>query len=232
MNDPTGAPPSAGKKTSLLIGVLVGGVLLCLCCLLFGIVGIVFRERIPGISTLFATSTPQFTPTPEGIRYDNARLGIHLYYPMEWYVQDFHLFGNAVAFTSLPDLLDLDSPPRDAVALVIVRDREFWDGAFGEDYDVSPQMDLLDAMTEEFVGDDVEVLKSASIEEVGGYPGARALYKVDEGDPHLLNFGILISLSGDVPTFIMFVVAEPVWSQAEPVLEGVLSTLRIDPFLP
>lgn len=229
---PESAPETPKKKNNLVIGLLVGGVLLCLCCILVLVAGYVFRQQIPFVSNLFATATPTFTPTPEGNRYDNTSMGIHLYYPREWFVENVPDMGNAVAFVSSPDLIDTGDFPPDSFAFVIIRNTEVMEEMSFEEGDTSSPLGLMDMMYDFFIYDEDSVVEYPAVRDVGGYPGAQAIYRVDQFEDYLFIEGILVSMSGDLPTFIIYLVAEPAWPEIQPLFEDLLDTLRIDPTMP
>lgn len=225
-------PTEKKKKNTTLIALVIAGVLFCLCCLLVLVAGYVFRQQIPFVSDLFATATPTFTPTPEGIRYDNTGMGIHLYYPREWYLEYVPDLGNAIAFVSSPDLIDSGDYPSDAVAFIIIRDRDFWLEASSEGGDTSSPLGIIDMMYEFFVYDEDAVLEYPAVRDVAGYPGAQAIYELDIYEDYPFIYGLLVSMSGDFPTLIIYLVAEPAWPEAQPLIEELLDTLRIDAVMP
>ena len=196
-------------------------VLFILCCLVLLVVGFLFKNDIPVVKDWFPT------PTPESIRYDNDLLGIHLYYPPEWFVSAYEkgdfLLTYHVDFLSSPDLLELDIFPFDGVYLSILRDPEFLYYAFEDDFDPTSSIDIMRVFMEDYATGEYTTIEPVTSGTLAGYQAVTTLLwaTVDGISGYR---GVQVIMSGDVPTFIIYNVGEAVWMTARPKIDGMLST--------
>ncbi len=231
------AQAPAKKKTGLTFAILVLVLLICLCASALLLAGFLFRDQVPFLSDLFATSTPTltltptFTPTPECILYDQPSLGIHLCRPGGWVI-NYDPIEELLIISPLPDLFpDMDFPAG-GVAVVIMRDQESILAAAEEGFDVTSVQDLHYALTLFLELEDDQAMEPFEHEDVAGYPGGRSLYLLEDEFPFNVVVGLAVSVSGDLPTFIITMVDESVWEANRPIIEAILDSLVIDPVMP
>ncbi len=113
---PPPPPPPQRSRKGLWIGLGIAAVVLCLCCALVVVVYI-FRQDIPGISSLFPS------PTPAGLSYTNPPAGISLTYPTTWHYSDSGdaTSGYSVILASSADILnDTSNAPLTGAAMAIL----------------------------------------------------------------------------------------------------------------
>jgi hypothetical protein len=231
----TQSPPK--KKTGLTIGILILSLLLCLCLFALLLGGFLYRDQIPFISGLFAsptstqTPTPTFTPTPQCIAYDDPVLGIHLCHPGGWVI-NYDPDEELLLLSPLADLSTTMDFPAGGVAVVIMRNQEFILSAAEEGYDVSSVQDIHYALTLYLELEDDQALEPFEHEDVAGYPGGRSLYLLEDAFPFNVVVGLVVSVSGDVPTFIITMADETVWEENRPIIEAMLDSVVIDPAMP
>ncbi|MEW6586242.1 MAG: hypothetical protein AB1442_11615 [Nitrospirota bacterium] len=228
---PQVSPPPAKKKTGLVIGILAVLLICCICLVAAGIGVYFYRDQIPGVSGLFATPTLAPTPTPEGVRYDSDRLGIHLYYPAGWYLEEDEE-DNIVAFISSPDILEAPEFPPNGAVFVLMRDRIILEGFQMEGVDVTSPAAILEYLPDMFGAEDMEEIEAPVLVQVAGYPGGRSLYVMDDGVQIRTVVGFAVAMSGDLPTIALFLVDETIWPATRPVMEDILSSLSIDAVIP
>jgi hypothetical protein len=222
---PQVSPPPAKKKTGLVIGIVIVLLLCCLCLVAAGIGAYFYRDQIPGVSGLFAT------PTPEGIRYDSPWLGIHLVYPTGWAIEESEE-DPKVAFFSSPDILDAPEFPPNGAAFVVWRGQDILLGFQMEGVDITSPAAILEYAPNMFGAENMEEIEAPTLGEVAGYPGGRSLYVMDDGVQIRTTVGFAVAMSGDVPTLVLYFVDEAIWPTTRPVIEGILSSLSIDPVIP
>ncbi len=223
---PLVTPPPAKKKTGLVIGISVAALLiLCLCLAAAGIGVYMYRDQIPGISSLFAT------PTPEGVRYDSAWLGIHLVYPTGWAIEESQE-DHTVAFFSSAEVIDADEFLPDSAIFVVLRDRSMLEGFQIIDVDITSPAAILEYLPELFGAENMEEIEAPVLGEVAGWPGGESLYVMDDGVQIRTVVGFAVAMSGDLPTLVLYLVDEAIWPATRPSINRILSTLSIDAVLP
>lgn len=217
---PPPPPPPQPRKTGLIIGI-VGGVLLLLCLCIAVISGVItFRDQIPGISSLFAT------PTPEGLPYANADLGIQLTYPYDWYVYDGEI-GIVIIATSQAAVEADTLAPADAFA-VIIREPDINAGMYSGVDMTSAESMLYGLVSQGMSGlTDATELDQQTGLTIGGYPAALSIYSYLGDDFRQLNY-LAVIISGDLPTTVLFTTSEEYLSTYRPMFDSILYSLTFD----
>jgi hypothetical protein len=110
-------PPPQRSRNGLWIGLAIGAVILCLCCIVI-IAGVYFfRTNIPILSNFLPS------PTSSGLLYNNPSIGISLTYPETWQYSETGdgSYGYQIIFASTADILNnSSSTPQSGAALAII----------------------------------------------------------------------------------------------------------------
>ena len=212
-------PPPQPRKTGLFVGIVVALVVVCLCVAVIAGV-IAFRDQIPLVSGLFAT------PTPEGIPYDNASLGIHLVAPLNWYIYDEET-GLVVVATSQSAIESDTTNPSDGFA-AILRDADINAGMYTEADLASPEnmLEALLAIGEIGLTDVIELDRQTGIV-VAGYPAASVTYSYQGDSFRQVNYVYFIE-SGSLPTTVLFTTSEAYLEIYRSTFDALLHSLTFD----
>ena len=224
---------SSRKRKGWNLALIVVLLLACLCAFLLLLGGYYLRDQIPFIAGLIATSTPSptFTPNPECILYDEPALGIHFCYPNGWHV--LHDAGTSgVAVSPIPDILDYPDFPENAVVVIFMRDEASLTVFTQEGFVIDSPEDLHNWLKSSMGEDSHEELEPFRLAEVAGYPGGRSLFLLKEQYAFNVVVGLNVSMSGEVPTFIISMVAESVWEENRPDTQAIIDSTVIDPVMP
>ncbi|HTX92000.1 MAG TPA: hypothetical protein VMC09_12370 [Anaerolineales bacterium] len=162
---PPPPPPPAPRKSrvGLWIGIILGVVAICLCVVIIGGVVWVNRTSIPGISSLFAT------PTPQGVYYSNSALGFSLYYPSGWVYNE--QGTDSVVFATSQAVLDAPDTPTEGAAIGFIVAHES-DLNLPSTVDASSPASILGALTNTVFAGNVQVLEGPTTYTLKSSPAA------------------------------------------------------------
>lgn len=213
---PPPPPPPQPRKTGLIVGIVAGLLALCLCVSVVAGV-IAFREQIPIISSFFPT------PTPDGIPYVSADLGLQIVYPYNWYLYDDEA-GLLVIATSEAAVAADTLSPSDGFAAVI-RDVDVNAGMY-YGLDITSAEDMLDSLLDQGTMNltDLTQIDRQDGLTIGGYPAARVIYTYLGDSFRQANYIVTI-LSGDVPTTVLFTTSEEYLGLYRPAFDSILDSL-------
>jgi hypothetical protein len=218
---PPPPPPPKKSRTGLTIGILAGLLVLCLCCLALLAVGYFERDRIPGLSRLFAS------PTPEGLHYTYPAMGISLTYPYNWvYSQESDTtvtFANSQAAIDSTDLL------AGSVGVVIVRDAGLLTGLPAGTDTSSPEAIVAAIFDPQqaFGEGSTTVLEPVRSFTLDGHPAASLAYSFQPTGSAADVFYLTLVLPEGTPVVAIAVCLESDWAQFRPVIDGLLASLSI-----
>lgn len=233
---PPPPPPPAKKKPSARVWIIVLGIFLALCCCAaLLIVGYAYRSSIPGVSALFATPTftpsptptstptPLPTPTPSDVSYRSSSMNFSLLYPEGWtYQEEYPL----VAFTPDEYILTSDAPMQTATILMIFRQTAAaWE--FPAAVDTTSPVAIVDYFITSIPCS--QTLWNTRAFQVDSEPAASFACLVTQGDPDYVTYLAAIT-PGDSILIIIGFSPQDVWSQNQPLFDGILGSMRIDPF--
>jgi hypothetical protein len=217
---PPPPPPPRKSKTGLIVGIVAGVLVLCLCCVAVGVVIYVERNNIPAISGLFAT------PTPQGVSYSSSSMNLSLYYPPSWTYEE---SDGAVVFATSQNVIDSSDFPASGAALAILRDESIL-SSLATGVDASSPEQILSALLDpnsSFFGDLGTVLEPVRSYVLGGNPAASAAYTfTSTGSPVLVGYFAVIVPAG-TPIIIIGICPQSEWATHHPTFDGILASMDI-----
>ena len=214
-------PPPQRSRKGLWIGLTIGAVILCLCCVLM--VGVYFfRQDIPVISDFFPA------PTPPGLFYDNPSVGISLTYPPDW---TFIEAGDAstgyeILFSSSPDYLNDQStlPQTGAVLAILTNTLPASDIPFT--VDTSSMNDVVDYIATNLFSDFSQSQNTKTFT-LSGYPAASGAF-TGTIDPGVRSAVYLIAvLRNEEILLFIGMCPQTEWAQHQPTFDSILNSVSI-----
>ena len=220
---PPPPPPPQKSRVGLIIGIVAGALVLCLCCAILGGVIYTQRKNIPFVSSLFPT------PTPVGVLYSNPAVGISLYYPPSWVYQDDETSSTVFLATSQA-VLDANSFPEGEAAMVLFHSATIFNG-MPDSVDTSSPEEVLKYMVSDTSGffptgaSEYEPVRAYSIQ---GNPAASAVYTItDSGTPY--NWYVVFIAFKDVPVLAVSISSTDTWASYRPTFDGILNSIGTQP---
>jgi hypothetical protein len=217
---PPPPPPPQRSRTGLWIGLGIGAVVLCLCCAL--VVGVyIFRQDIPGISSLFPS------PMPPGLSYTSPGAGISLTYPATWLYSESGdaATGYAILLASSADILNTSNAPQTGAAMVILTNA------------LQPS-DLSFTLNAGSMGDVVAYIATSDFTNMGqgqnlhtftlsGFPAASGVYTMTNANSSPAALYIIAVLRNSEIIVIISVCPQAEWSQHQPSFDSIVNSMTI-----
>jgi hypothetical protein len=213
---PPPPPPPRKSRTGLWVGIALGVVVLCLCPGIVGVVGWTYRTSIPGISSLFAT------PTPQGVYYNNSSLGISLYYPNGWVYEE-QGSGTIVFATSQEVLNSPDTLTSGAAMGFIIASADQL--SLPSDVDTTSPVSILNSFTQSSFSGNSTVLENTRAYTLGSYPAASTVLLIDDGSGSNFDGYMTVVLTNQQIAIVIGITAEGQVQQYRPTFDGMLSSL-------
>ncbi|HEY5157335.1 MAG TPA: hypothetical protein VII93_05160 [Anaerolineales bacterium] len=214
-------PPPQRSRKGLWIGLAIGAVVLCLCCIV--VVGVYFfRQNIPYISNFFPS------PTPTGLSYNNPAAGISLTYPANWQYSESGdaTSGYLIVFASSADVLnDSSNAPQTGAAMAILTN-------------VMKTSDVSFTVNAGSMGDVVDYIATNYFTNLSqgqnlrtftlsGYPAASGLYTATNatGSPSVAY--LIAVLRNDEIIMLFGVCPQTEWTQHQPTFDSIVNSASI-----
>jgi hypothetical protein len=215
-------PPPQRSRKGLWIGLAIGAVVLCLCCIVL-IVGVYFfGQNIPYISNFFPS------PTPTGLVYSNPAVGISLTYPATWQYSE---LGNAadgyiITFASSADILTNSSnAPQTGAAMAILTN-------------ALTTSDLSFTVNAASMGDVINYIATVFFTNVGqgqdlrtftlsGYPAASGVFTLPDDTGNPLTTYIIAVLRNEEIILFLGVCPQTEWAQHQPDFDSIVNSVSI-----
>jgi len=214
-------PPPQRSRKNLWIGLAIGAVVLCLCCIVVVVGVYFFGLNIPVISNFLPS------PTSAGLLYNNPSAGISLTYPLTWQYSESGdaTNGYLITFASSADILNNSSsaPPQTGAALEIVTT-------------AMKASDLSFTVNASSMGDVVDYLASSSNLSQGqnlrtftlsGYPAASGVYTLTNDTGGASAVYLITVLRNDEIILFLGVCPQTEWSQHQPTFDSIMNSAGI-----
>jgi hypothetical protein len=218
---PPPPPPPQPSRKGLWIGLAIGAVVLCLCCIV--VVGVYFfRQKIPYISNFFPS------PTPTGLLYNNPAAGISLTYPATWQYSESGdaASGYLIIFASSADVLNSSSnaPTTGAAMAVFTNVLKTSDVSFT--VNASSMPDVMDYIATSLfaVTSQGQNLRTFTL---NGYPAASGTYAVTNDTASPSAAYIIAVLRNDEIILFVGVCPQTEWAQHQPTFDSILNSVSI-----
>jgi hypothetical protein len=214
-------PPPRSSHRNLWIGVAIGAILLCLCCII--VIGIyTFRQEIPFISSFFPS------PTPTGLVYRNPGAGISLTYPATWHYSESGdaSTGYSIIFASSEEILANSSNSIQTGAAFVVWTNILSTSDLSFTVDESSMGDVVDfIVTSLFTG--IGQGKNLQTFKVSGYPAASGFYSVSDGSGNPSEAYIIAVLRNTDILMFIGVCPPSEWVQHLPTFDSIIRSVTI-----
>ncbi len=218
---PPPPPPPRSSRKGLWIGLAIGAVVLCLCCLILAGV-YVFRQDIPIISDLFPT------PTPTGLFYNNPGAGISLTYPTTWVYSESGdaTNGYMLIFASSTDILNNSSnaPQNGAAMAVLTNVVATSDISFT--VDASSMGNVVDYLAASYFTN-ISGGQNLRTFTLSGYPAASGVYTLADSTGSSSSAYLIALLRNDEIILFFGVCPQTEWSQFQPAFDSILNSATI-----
>jgi hypothetical protein len=218
---PQPSPTLHPTRKGLWIGLAIGAILLCLCCIF--IAGIYFfRQDIPFISSFFPS------PTPTGLFYNNPAAGISLTYPATWRYSESGdaLTGYSIIFASSEDILANSSNNIQTGAAFMVWTNILSTSDLSFTVSASSMADVVDFIVISLFSG-ISQGQNLHTFTLSGYPAASGLFSIssDSGNPSDAYITAVLRNT----EIIMFVGVCPSteWTQHQPTFDTILDSVNI-----
>ncbi len=214
-------PPPQPSHKGLWIGLAIGAVVLCLCCI--GLVGLyTFRQNIPIISNFFPS------PTPTGLYYNNSSAGISLTYPATWHYSESGdaSTGFSIILASSADILTNSSnAPQTGAAMAILTN-------------AVATSDLSFTVNAGSMGNVVDYIATTYFTNISqgqnlrtftlsGYPAASGVYTMTNTTGAPSSAYIITVLRNNEIMLLFGVCPQTEWSQHQPTFDSIVNSVSI-----
>lgn len=213
-------PPPQRSRKGLWIGLTIGAVVLCLCCIIIVVGVYFFGPNIPFVPNFLSSPTPipSITPIPSptvsGLFYNNHAAGISLTYPVTWQYSESGdaTNGFTIIFASSAEVLNnlSSGAPASGATMVIMTNS-------------MTTSDIPFTVNESSMGDVLDYIAAASTNLSGeqalntftlsGYPAASAVFTManDTGIPSAAL--VIVALRNEEIILFLGVCPQTEWSQ-------------------
>jgi hypothetical protein len=233
-------PPPPHSRKGLWIGLAIGAVVLCLCCIVVVVGVYFFRQNIPYLSNFLSSPTPTFlptsipsptpiaSPTPSGLFYNNPSVGISLTYPDTWqYVESGDATsGYTIIFASSADILNspTSAPQTGAAIAILTHFMTIYDIPFTAN--ASSMGEVLDYINSDYFDYPLQGQTPRTFT-LSGYPAASNLYTMtsDTGVPEAAL--IIAVLRNEVILLFSGVCSQTEWSQYKLTFSTIMNSVSI-----
>jgi hypothetical protein len=214
-------PPPQRSRKGLWVGLAIGAVVLCLCCII--LVGVILlRQDIPIISNFFPP------PPPAGLYYDNPSAGISLTYPATWqFVESGDassgyeiLFSSSVEFLNDPTAL----PTSGAILDITTNTLPASDIPFA--VEASSMNNVVDYIATNLFSGFSQSQNSKTFT-LSGYPAGSGAFtgSVDPGVPSVAYLTVV--LRNEEILLFLGMCHQTEWVQYQPTFDSILNSVRI-----
>lgn len=215
-------PPPQRSRKGLWIGLAIGAVVLCLCCIVVVVGVYFFGLNIPVISNFLPS------PTSAGLLYNNPSAGISLTYPLTWQYSESGdaSTGYIITFASSAEILNSSSnaPQTGAALAVLTNVVKASDLSFT--VDASSMGDLVDYIA---TSSNMSIIQGQNLRTftLSGYPAASRAYTMtnDTGGPS--SAYLVAVLRNDEIILFLGVCPETEWSQHQPTFDSIVNSAGI-----
>ncbi|MFA5873784.1 MAG: hypothetical protein WC832_07445 [Anaerolineales bacterium] len=215
-------PPPQHSRKGLWIGLAIGAVVLCLCCIVIVVGVYFFDQNIPYISNFFPS------PTPTGLFYNNPAAGISLTYPVTWPYSESGdaTSGYTITFASSAELLNSTSstPQTGAVMVVLTHGIKTSDLSFT--VNASSMGDVADYIATSLFTN-ISQGQNLRTFTLSGYPAASGVYTNTNDTGGLATVYIITVLRNDEIILFLGVCAQTLWSQYQPTFDTIVNSASI-----
>ena len=214
-------PPPQRSRKGLWIGLTIGAVILCLCCVL--VVGVYFfRQDIPVISDFFSS------PTPAGLFYDNPSVGISLTYPVSWQFVESGDPSNGyeILFSSSADFLNSPSTIPETGAILAIMTNTLPASDIPFTVDTSSMSDVVDYIATNLFSDFSQSQNTKTFT-LSGYPAASGAFTgtIDPGVPSVVYLTAV--LRNEEIILVIGMCPQTEWAQHQPTFDSILNSVSI-----
>jgi hypothetical protein len=215
-------PPPQRSRKGLWIGLTIGAVVLCLCCIVLVVGVYFFGQNIPLVSGFFPS------PTPSGLYYTNPSAGISLTYPAAWQYSESGdaSSGYLLIFASSAEILNSASNAPQSGAALAVLTNVMAVGDLPFPADASSMVQVLDYIATQYftnIGQGQDQRTFA----LSGFPAASSVYTMtnDSGDP---STSYLITVLRNEEILVFFgVCPQTEWTQYQPTFDSIVNSTTI-----
>ena len=219
---PPPPPPPQRSRKGLWIGLAIGVVVICLCCIVVIVAVLVFKIRVPGISNILAS------PTPNGLVYSNPSAGITLTYPATWLYSESGdaSSGYMVLFASSSDILNNSSNAPQTGAALVLMTNVLATSDLSFPVDTSSMTPVVDYVATSYFsnisgGQDLRTFT------ISGFPAGSGVYTLSDSSG-ISSTAYLVAVLRD-PEIILFfgVCSQSEWLQYQPVFTSMVNSAGI-----
>jgi hypothetical protein len=213
-------PPPRKSRTGMWIGIVLGVIVLCVCCVAVVGVGYYYRTSIPGINTMFAT------PTPQGVYYNNSTIGFSVYYPTGWVYEE--QGSDSVIFASSQTVLNSSDAPTSGAAMGFIVS-SVADLNMASDVDPNSPESVLNGFVKSSFSSGTTVVEAVKSFTLGSYPAASTVLSLDSGTGTTLGlYMTVLSAGGKVVIGIGFTPQDQL-PQYRPTFDQMMSSFVLTP---
>jgi len=214
-------PPPQRSRKGLWIGLAVGAVVLCLCCIIV-VGGYLFRQDIPIISHFFPS------PTPTGLFYNNPTAGISLTYPASWQYSESGdaTNGYMLLFASSADILnDPSNAPQTGAAMAILTNvLKTSDVSFT--VDASTMGEVVDYIATSYFTN-ISQGQNMHTFTLSGDPAASGIYTMTSTTGSPATALIIGVLRNDEVILLFGVCPQSEWAQHQPTFASIVNSVSL-----
>jgi len=215
-------PPPQRSRKGLWIGLAIGAVVLCLCCIVIVVGASFFGQNIPLISDFFPS------PTPNGLFYNNPSAGISLTYPATWQYseQGDAANGYLLIFASSADILNSTSNSLQTGAEMVIVTNALATSDLPFTVDASSMGSVVDYIATD-TSTNISGGENLRTFTLSGYPAASGVYSLanDTGGPSAAY--ITAVLRNDQIVVFFGVCPQTEWSQHQPSFDSIVNSASL-----
>jgi hypothetical protein len=215
-------PPPQHSRKGLWIGLIIGAIVVCLCCITVVVVTFSNRQNIPILSSFFPS------PTPEGLPYNNSDAGISLIYPVTWKYDESGdaTSGYMVFFASSADILSDSSNAPKAGAAMIILTNAISTSDLSFPVDASSMGSVVDYMASVYFSN-ISGGQNLHNFTLSGLPAASGVYSMTDSNGTLSSAYIVTVLRNDEIILLFGVCPETEWAQNQPSFDSIINSAKI-----
>jgi len=214
-------PPPQPSRKGLWIGLAIGAVVLCLCCI--ALVGLyIFRQNIPVISNFFPS------PTPTGLYYNNSSAGISLTYPATWHYSESGdaSTGFSIILASSADILTNSSNAPQTGAAMAILTNAVATSDLSFTVDASSMGNVVDYIATTYFTN-ISQGQNLRTFTLSGYPAASGVYTMTNTTGAPSSAYIITVLRNNEIMLLFGVCPQTEWSQHQPTFDSIVNSVSI-----